>query len=880
VARRIAATPEADLHEVRLDLLRRIGDAAFDVIRRHGPRVIATCRRKVDGGGFVGDEAERLGMLQRAGEAGAAWIDIEADVLERDPGALASRGAARGLASVHDPAGGSDLVAIARRLSSVPADAVKIAVAVASADDLRALRRLRLELRDGRPAVLLGMGDAGLWTRVRPADFGSAWTYVAAADGLATAPGQPSLERALRLRVRESPDLEPIALLGGPQVATSPGPDVYNLLFARLGLPFQYLPLPAVTGREALDACRALDVVRASVTMPLKRALGGPPDVGSLDAWAAGAGSINTLAPDPVFFRRGWNTDAPAALSLLQECGALGGTVTVLGGGASGAAIAWAAASAGCRVAIAARDPASASLPEGAVVEAVPWERRAGTTPDAVVNCTPLGADGSTDPWDAPLPRRAVIDLAVLKGRDTPLVARARAAGLRVAGGLDFWCRQGATQASLLTGARIEEAAMRDALGELGWMPPVARRRPPATRQVRVPGSKSLTQRYLVLSALASSPSSLAGASEGQDSRDLSAALVELGALCARGGRGIVVAPRPFTRPAAPIAAGEGGTTARFVAALATATGFPFSLRLAGRIAERPMEALWEALRHAGTQVRVTSEAGGGSIVELYRTRYSREVRVDATLSSQFASALALVAPALPDGLRLTLVGEQVSRSYLDLTLSALATFGVRARRDGDVIEVPATRFAGRDLEVEGDWSLAAMWLAASRITGRAVRVANASEESVQGDRAFPRLLAELDARGDHRFDLRDVPDLLPPLAVASLFASSPTLFCGLKHARLKESDRLAVLAGELGKVRARVVQTPDGLAVDPAPLAGPARLDPRGDHRLAMAFGVLSLAVPGVEVLDPRCVSKSYPDFWQDLERVRVSRPSARGRR
>jgi 3-phosphoshikimate 1-carboxyvinyltransferase len=172
--------------------------------------------------------------------------------------------------------------------------------------------------------------------------------------------------------------------------------------------------------------------------------------------------------------------------------------------------------------------------------------------------------------------------------------------------------------------------------------------------------------------------------------------------------------------------------------------------------------------------------------------------------------------------------------------------------------------------EIEGDASLAAFWQTAGYITTRKVDVTNLKPASIQRDRVFPELLDALDSRGIAEFDLRDTPDLLPPLVVAALFAGRPVRIGGVAHARDKESDRLSVLAREFGRIGARIQVTDDGVFVEPSPLAGGVDLDPHNDHRMAMAFAIAGLRVPGTGILDPGCVSKSYPGFFADLEAFR----------
>jgi 3-phosphoshikimate 1-carboxyvinyltransferase len=247
------------------------------------------------------------------------------------------------------------------------------------------------------------------------------------------------------------------------------------------------------------------------------------------------------------------------------------------------------------------------------------------------------------------------------------------------------------------------------------------------------------------------------------------------------------------------------------------------------------------------------------------------EVEVEAERSSQFASALLLVAPRLPGGLFLRLRGAAVSLPYLDLTVQALRAFGASVDVVDGAFRVAPGPLHGGHFEVEGDWSSAAFLLAAGRIAGRAVRVANVRDDSSQGDRAVVGMLARLDGREPRTFDLADCPDLIAPLAAAAAFADGATEIRRVAHARIKESDRVRVLADGLRTAGCRVDELPDGLRVERGtPAGGTVTLDPHDDHRMAMAFGLLSLRLPGLHVANPGCVSKSYPGFWDDLERFR----------
>jgi 3-phosphoshikimate 1-carboxyvinyltransferase len=887
LAARLDRADSADLQEVRLDHLRDLDDRVWDLVRRHGPRVVATCRRAVDLGAFAGSEEQRLDLLCKAAAAGAAWVDVEADVVGQ--AGVAGIPAQRTVASLHAPDVAA-LDAAAGGLAGLPAAMIKVAAPVTGAADLLALRRVRERLGD-RPAVVVGMGDAGLWTRIRPGDVGSAWSFVAAAEGLSTAPGQITRDRAIALRVLESHRLRPIAVVGGPQVVHSLGTDVYNRLFAAGGLDLQYLPLPANRWEDVEAAATTFGILGLSVTMPLKRAAFDAAVV--RDESAATLGAANTLVRLADGTWRAANTDVIAARWLLAGLGLRAGhAVRVLGTGATAVTLAFAADGLGAHVTLAVRSPercrlALASLPHGIAGRAaawavIPWEQRAAGRIDLLANGTPVGAEDQGCPWadDAPMPPR-VLDVVRPPNGTSQLVQRARASGRRAVDGLAFWCRQGAAQAALLAGLDVSprdllEQARR--LGRADGLPASTPPLPPEPQaggrrpvRIRVPGSKSVTQRALMLAALADSPSMIGNASPSDDSLDLTAALATLGARFDVRPEGLLVTPGALRLPSAPVPCGEGATTARFIASLALRIDGPLVLGLGSRLRERPWGAHAKALEAAGVELHLDSASGRLTVQR--RGPTPAEVVVDLTGSSQPASGLLLVAPGLPGGLRVRPSGAVASRSYLDLTLAWLRRFGVDADDRDGVCTVSPCAYPGRSVESGGDWSLAAFWMAAERVTGRRAELVGLDPSDGQGDVVFASLLQQMDAGGDRVLDLGSVPDLLPPMVVAALFADGPVRIGGVAHARQKESDRPAVLAQQFGRLGARISETPDGLVIEPGPLHGPAVLDPSGDHRMAMAFGLVSLVVPGLDILDPGCVTKSYPGFWEDLEAYRCAR-------
>jgi 3-phosphoshikimate 1-carboxyvinyltransferase len=204
------------------------------------------------------------------------------------------------------------------------------------------------------------------------------------------------------------------------------------------------------------------------------------------------------------------------------------------------------------------------------------------------------------------------------------------------------------------------------------------------------------------------------------------------------------------------------------------------------------------------------------------------------------------------------------------MTAEVMRAFGAQLELQDGRIAVEPSRYRAAAFAVEGDWSSAALLLAAAYVARRAVELEGVSTESAQGDRAMISLLAELARPGSHELDLRDCPDLVAPLAVAAIVAGETVVLRGLDHARLKESDRPAVLARELGSVGACIALEGSALVIRPGSSLRPGELDPHGDHRMAMAFGVLSLREPALRTRRPECVGKSFPGFWAALEQLR----------
>jgi 3-phosphoshikimate 1-carboxyvinyltransferase len=414
---------------------------------------------------------------------------------------------------------------------------------------------------------------------------------------------------------------------------------------------------------------------------------------------------------------------------------------------------------------------------------------------------------------------------------------------------------------------------------------------------VTAPPSKSLTQRALVAAALAGGTSRLQNPLLADDPAHLIAALVAVGIPA----RVRSVGPETVVEvegcggsiPAAASAAltvGNAGTTMRFLTAmLATGRG-SYLIDGDARMRQRPIDDLLDALNGLGATA-VSVNGDGCPPVRVGGTGLpGGRGRLRGTKSSQYLSALLLAAPAAAAEIAIEIEGELVSRPYVDLTIGVMRAFGVEVRCEppGAAARrflVPAgQRYRGRDFRIEGDYSSASYFLAAAAVAGGRVRVDGVVADSLQGDARFVDLLARMgcgitrgpswvaiESGGDLRgidADLGAMPDVAQTLAVTALFATGETRIRGVPHLRLKETDRIAALVSEIRRLGGEAHAAADGLAVVPRPLHG-AAIETYGDHRMAMAFALAGLRIPGVVIRDPGCVSKSYPAFWEELDRL-----------
>ncbi len=404
---------------------------------------------------------------------------------------------------------------------------------------------------------------------------------------------------------------------------------------------------------------------------------------------------------------------------------------------------------------------------------------------------------------------------------------------------------------------------------------------------VCVPGSKSLTQRALVAAALAQGNSFIRNALIAQDSLHLIDGLRALGAQIdsAEGGFFISGTAGKIINSGKELFLGNNGTALRFLTAMVCLGKGKYVLTGEKRLCERPVGALVEALKEMGADIIThnncppveinTNGLTGGKIT-------LRDIE-----SSQYVSALLLCAPYTPKGMDLTLQGGVVSTPYINLTIAVMNDFGAKIIQTGKYeYHVAAGEiYQGREYRVEGDASSASYFFLAAALLRKTIRVEGINPQSRQGDIRLLSVLEELGckvgsgknwvevsgnnlAEGDFTFDLNDMPDMVPTLAVLSAFRKGQTIIDNVAHLRIKESNRLEAVVAELNRTGIDAREMPEGLVIQGGKMR-PAKIETYNDHRMAMSFAIAGLVARGIEIGDKKCVDKSFPAFWEELKKI-----------
>jgi 3-phosphoshikimate 1-carboxyvinyltransferase len=437
-------------------------------------------------------------------------------------------------------------------------------------------------------------------------------------------------------------------------------------------------------------------------------------------------------------------------------------------------------------------------------------------------------------------------------------------------------------------------------------LPPSLRVTPinhPLSAAVRVPGSKSLTNRALLIASLADGTTRLTNALFSDDSRYFARALQTLGfdVRLDEANQTMTVTGLGGKIPAstAELFIGNAGTAARFLSAFLTLGHGEYILDGEPRMRERPIGDLVDALTQLGAKLQPTTTDNWSLVTD--HSKICPPIKIIANglpggkttiagdISSQFLSALLMTAPYAQSPIEVELTTDLNSKPYVEMTLAIMRDFGVEVQHNGyQFFTVPLSTFHSplSTYHIESDASAASYFFAAPAICGGTVKVENISRNSVQGDIAFLDVLQQMGctvAETDncllitgnstlHGVDInmRSIPDTAQTLAAVAPFASSSTRIRGIASARVKETDRVHATCTELARLGVRVEEHHDGMTIYPCEKFQPANIQTYNDHRMAMAFSLIGLRFDGVTIENPSCVSKTFPNFFEALDTLR----------
>jgi 3-phosphoshikimate 1-carboxyvinyltransferase len=416
---------------------------------------------------------------------------------------------------------------------------------------------------------------------------------------------------------------------------------------------------------------------------------------------------------------------------------------------------------------------------------------------------------------------------------------------------------------------------------------------------VRLPGSKSISNRTLLLAALANGTTQIRDLLASDDTHVMLTALQSLGVKWEQVGATqdtIVQGVRgAFPVHQADLFMGNAGTAIRPLTAALAVTGGDYTLHGVSRMHERPIGDLVDALNAVGARIEYTGVEGYPPLHIQRGKIHAQRMQVRGNVSSQFLTALLMAAPlmARDHDVTIDVVGELISKPYIEITLNLMRRFGVAVERDGwqsFTVAAGGQYQSPGVIHVEGDASSASYFLAAGAIAGGPVRVEGVGRDSIQGDVRFVEALEQMGATitmGDNWIEARSngilkaidadfnhIPDAAMTIAVAALYADGPSVLRNIGSWRVKETDRIAAMATELRKLGATVEEGADYLRVTPPAQIQEAEIDTYDDHRMAMCFSLATLdgkARRGnkIRINDPKCVAKTFPDFFEAFAKI-----------
>ncbi len=402
---------------------------------------------------------------------------------------------------------------------------------------------------------------------------------------------------------------------------------------------------------------------------------------------------------------------------------------------------------------------------------------------------------------------------------------------------------------------------------------------------VTIPGSKSYTHRIFIASALSDGICTVKNALRSDDTLLTLETLRHVGVKTEdREGHFILHGTKGMLSPCdEPIFLGNSGTSMRLLTAVTALGNGTYTLTGTDRMCERPIQDLLDGLDQMGVSARSVNGSGCPPVEVRGGDIRGGSIRLRCGISSQYLSALLLIAPYTKEGLEIIVTEGPVSKPYIDMTADVMTRLGIEVNREGyNRFHIPGKQvYKSGTYVVESDGSNASYFWAAAAITGGTVKVLDIGKDSQQGDIRFTELLEAMGCKVSREkdglavsggklsgieADMADMPDVVPTLAIVAAFAEGKTVIRNVAHLKAKECDRLDAVATELSKMGIDAVSTDSGLIISGGK-PGPARIDTYDDHRIAMSFAIAGLVTPGVMIRDERCVEKSFPNFWNVFE-------------
>lgn len=410
--------------------------------------------------------------------------------------------------------------------------------------------------------------------------------------------------------------------------------------------------------------------------------------------------------------------------------------------------------------------------------------------------------------------------------------------------------------------------------------------------EVVIPGSKSISNRALILAALSGKKCILRNFLLSDDTTYMIEGLKKLGNIIKfseNNNELTVIGNNKRVFDNVSVYTGNAGTMMRFLSSY-IATGFG-TVTLSGnsRMNERPIKDLVDSLEELGVKIQYLENTGYPPIsLSVNSNNFSDSVKVKGDKSSQYLSSLLMAAPYFKNGLKIELQSHLVSRPYIDMTLSMMSEFGVKVKEDKieNCFYIPSGKYELDNYLIEGDMSSASYFLAMALITNSTIKINNYFKNSIQGDKKFLEIFLNLGGRilnetpnsitvsGIENYkgidiDLNDSPDIAQTLAVVALFAKTSTTVTNVANMRIKETDRITALKNEILKLGGEFIEREDSFTIIPKPSYKGVTVETYDDHRMAMSFSLAGLKIPGIIIKEYNCVSKTFPDYFKIFNKI-----------